>query len=69
MRGAAGFFRQRLRVEPDELAADLALIFGWQPSELSALTLDEAIAWHRRAIARAHLILTPQMRGTTPSRR
>ncbi|WP_372053455.1 hypothetical protein P7L74_05170 (plasmid) [Tistrella mobilis] len=36
---------------------------------MSALTLDEAIAWHRRAIARAHLVLTPQMRGARPPRR
>jgi hypothetical protein len=31
------------------LLADLAWVFGWQPSEIKALAVEEALAYHRLA--------------------
>jgi hypothetical protein len=32
--------------------ADLAQCFHWQPSELKAMPIDEAMMWHAEAILR-----------------
>ena len=33
--------------------ADVAVVFGWGPSELRDMTIDDLIDWHRRARDRA----------------
>lgn len=38
------------------MLADLAVIFGWQPSELKKLSNRQIRFWHKRAIARFELV-------------
>ncbi|WP_322785348.1 GpE family phage tail protein [Gallibacterium anatis] len=33
----------------DEVLADLAWWFGWQPSELEEMTLDDVSIWYQQA--------------------
>ena len=33
--------------------ADVAVVFGWPPSEMLDMTIDELLDWHRRAKERA----------------
>ena len=37
----------------DDLMADIAAVFHWQPSELFAMSLTEIIGWRRRAVLRS----------------
>ena len=37
----------------DDLMADIAAVFHWQPSELFAMSLTEIIGWRRRALLRS----------------
>ncbi|HJF74485.1 GpE family phage tail protein [Gallibacterium anatis] len=32
--------------------ADIALVFGWQPSEFQQMTLEELMQWHEKAVNR-----------------
>ena len=43
--------------------ADIAGIFHWPLSELLALTLDQLLSWHERAIAFHHKLHPPQKGG------
>lgn len=36
--------------------ADIALVFGWTPSTMEALSLEALCRWHQRALDRAPLI-------------
>ena len=33
--------------------ADVAVVFGWGPSEMREMEIDELLDWHRRAKERA----------------
>ncbi|WP_244207712.1 GpE family phage tail protein [Rahnella inusitata] len=37
----------------DDLMADIATVFHWQPSEMFAMSLTEIIGWRRRALLRS----------------
>ncbi|WP_413449799.1 GpE family phage tail protein [Erwinia sp. LJJL01] len=39
-------------VDTDELIADIAVIFHWQPSTYDTMPVEEFLTWHKRALAR-----------------
>jgi hypothetical protein len=40
-------------LEVDDLMADIAAVFHWQPSEMFSMTLTEVIRWRQQAIKRS----------------